>query len=568
MSTVPTLVPVERPSGDRSPETPVDLFRRLDQLNEIGAALSLEKNLNALLEKILLAVKTITRADGGTLYLVEGEGSDQVLRFEIMRTASLDVAMGGTTGNPIPFYPVHLFRNGDPNTSMVAAFAALTGQTVNVADAYTEEGFDFSGTRAFDQKTGYRSKSFLTVPMKNHEGEIIGVLQLINCQDAATGEIVPFSPSDQRLSESLASQAAIALTNRALINQLENLFESFINMINEAIDEKSPYTGGHCQRVPQLTMMLAEAVDDTGEGPLADFAMTEKDRYELRIAGLLHDCGKITTPVHVVDKATKLETIFDRINLVDTRFELLRRDAEIDALTKKLELARAPGLDEITRRDRTYAIDEELRETLRQVEEDRKFLRRCNIGAESMSKEEQDRVHQIGLSYKWRDPGGNTANFLTDDELKNLTISRGTLTQEEREIINHHIVSTIKMLEALPWPKHLRNVPEYAGGHHERMDGKGYPRGLTRDQMSVQARVMGIADIFEALTAKDRPYKRGKTLTESLEILGRFKQNGHVDPDLFDVFVREKVYLRYAEAYLDPDQIDVVDHSKIPGFAP
>ena len=566
MSTVPTLVPVDRPSGDRSPETPVDLFRRLDQLNEIGAALSLEKNLNALLEKILLAVKTITRADGGTLYLVEGEGSDQVLRFEIMRTASLDVAMGGTTGNPIPFYPVHLFRNGDPNTSMVAAFAALTGQTVNVADAYTEEGFDFSGTRAFDQKTGYRSKSFLTVPMKNHEGEIIGVLQLINCQDPATGEIVPFSPSDQRLSESLASQAAIALTNRALINQLENLFESFINMINEAIDEKSPYTGGHCQRVPQLTMMLAEAVNDTSEGPLAEFAMTEKDRYELRIAGLLHDCGKITTPVHVVDKATKLETIFDRINLVDTRFELLRRDAEIDALTKKLELARSSGLDEITRRDRTYAIDEELRETLRQVEEDRKFLRRCNIGAESMSKEEQDRVHQIGLSYKWRDPGGNTADFLTDDELKNLTISRGTLTQEEREIINHHIVSTIKMLEALPWPKHLRNVPEYAGGHHERMDGKGYPRGLTRDQMSVQARVMGIADIFEALTAKDRPYKKGKTLSESLHILGKFKLNGHIDPDLFDVFIRRKVYLKYAEQFLDPDQIDEVDESKIPGY--
>jgi len=568
MSTVPSLVPVERPSGERSSETPVDLFRRLDQLNEIGAALSLEKNLNALLEKILLAVKTITRADGGTLYLVEGEGSDQVLRFEIMRTASLDVAMGGTTGNPIPFYPVHLFRNGDPNTSMVAAFAALTGQTVNIADAYTEEGFDFSGTRAFDQKTGYRSKSFLTVPMKNHEGEIIGVLQLINCQDPATGEIVPFSPSDQRLSESLASQAAIALTNRALINQLENLFESFINMINEAIDEKSPYTGGHCQRVPQLTMMLAEAVNDTTDGPLADFRMAEKDRYELRIAGLLHDCGKITTPVHVVDKATKLETIFDRINLVDTRFELLRRDAEIDTLTKKLELARSPGLDEITRRDRTYAIDEELRETLRQIEEDRKFLRRCNIGAESMSKEEQDRVHQIGLSYKWRDPGGNTADFLTDDELRNLTISRGTLTQEEREIINHHIVSTIKMLEALPWPKHLRNVSEYAGGHHERMDGKGYPRGLTRDQMSVQARVMGIADIFEALTAKDRPYKKGKTLSESLHILGKFKLNGHIDPDLFDVFIRRKVYMKYAEQFLDPDQIDQVDESKVPGYVP
>ncbi len=315
-------------------------------------------------------------------------------------------------------------------------------------------------------------------------------------------------------------------------------------------------------------MMLAEAVNDTLDGPLSEFTMTEKDRYELRIAGLLHDCGKITTPVHVVDKATKLETIFDRINLIDTRFEVLKRDAEIDALNKKLELARGAGVDEITRRDRTYAIDEELRDTVRQIEEDRKFLRRCNIGSESMSKEEQDRATQIGLGYKWRDPIGNTADFLTDDELKNLTISRGTLTQEEREIINHHIVSTIKMLEALPWPKHLRNVPEYAGGHHERMDGKGYPRGLTRDQMSVQARVMGIADIFEALTAKDRPYKKGKTLSESLHILGKFKLNGHIDPDLFDVFIRRRVYLKYAEQFLDAEQIDRVDESKIPGYVP
>ena len=564
----PAQAAAGRAAEPRAVETAESWIRRLEQLNEIGAALSLEKNLNALLEKILIAAKTITRADGGTLYLVEGEGGEQQLRFEIMRTASLDIAMGGTTGNPIPFYPIHLFRDGDPNTSMVAAFAALTGQTVNIADAYTEEGFDFSGTRNFDQKTGYRSKSFLTVPMKNHEGEIIGVLQLINCQEPDTGESVPFSPSDQRLAESLASQAAIALTNRALIVQLENLFESFIRMINEAIDEKSPYTGGHCQRVPMLTMALAESVNDTTVGPLADFTMTDKDRYELRIAGLLHDCGKITTPVHVVDKATKLETIFDRIHLIDTRFEVLARDAEIDALNKKLELARQGGADEITRRQRNYEIDEELRDTLRQIEDDRTFLRRCNVGTESMSREDQERVQQIGLMYKWRDPLGNTANFLTEDELRNLTIQRGTLTQDEREIINHHIVSTIKMLEALPWPKHLRNVPEYAGGHHERMDGKGYPRGLRREQMSVQARVMGIADIFEALTAKDRPYKKGKTLSESLQILGRFKLNGHIDPDLFDVFIRRKVYLKYAEQFLDPEQIDAVDEAQIPGYVP
>ena len=550
-------------------ETVEDLFRRLEQLNEIGAALSQEKNIDHLLEKILLAAKTVTRAAGGTLYVLEPSSEGPRLRFAIMRNESLGIAMGGTTGNPIPFYPVHLYgKDGTPNNQMVAAYAALTGKTVNIADAYSEEGFDFSGTRNFDKKTGYRSKAFLTVPMKNHQGEIIGVLQLINCKDPGTNEIGPFAHSDRRLAESLASQAAIALTNRHLINQLEELFESFIALINTAIDEKSPYTGGHCQRVPMLTMMLAEAVNETQDGPLREFSMSDKDRYELKIAGLLHDCGKVTTPVHVVDKATKLETIFDRINLVDTRFEVLKRDAEVQALKSKIEILRRSGPDEAAARQQLAQIDEATRESLRQLDSDREFLRHCNIGGEVMSPEAQERVNRIGTGYKWVDVSGGTADFLTQDEIKNLTIARGTLTREERETINHHIVATIKMLEALPWPGHLRNVPEYAGGHHERMDGKGYPRGLKREQMSVQARVMGIADIFEALTAKDRPYKRGKTLSESLKILGNFKLNGHIDPDLFDIFVRRKVYLRYAEQFLDPDQIDKVDESKIPGFAP
>jgi len=545
------------------------LFRRLEQLNEIGAALSQERDIDHLLEKILLAAKAVTRAAAGTLYVLEPSDEGPQLRFAIMRNESMGIAMGGTTGNPIPFYPVHLYgKDGTPNNQMVAAYTALTGKTVNIADAYTEEGFDFSGTRNFDKKTGYRSKAFLTVPMKNHQSEIIGVLQLINSRDPATNEVGPFSHSDRRLAESLASQAAIALTNRHLINQLEELFESFIELINTAIDEKSPHTSGHCRRVPELTMMLAEAVNETDEGPLRDFNMSDQDRYELKIAGLLHDCGKVTTPVHVVDKATKLETIFDRINLVDTRFEVLKRDLEIEMLKRKIELLRKSGLDEVAARERLAQIDQTLRDSLRRVESDREFLRHCNVGGEVMSPEAQEHVNRIGTDYKWTDVSGGTADFLTQDEIRNLTIAHGTLTNEERETINHHIVATIKMLEALPWPKHLRNVPEYAGGHHERMDGKGYPRGLKREQMSVQARVMGIADIFEALTAKDRPYKRGKTLSESLKILGNFKLNAHIDPDLFDIFVRRKIYLRYAEQFLDPDQIDEVDEGKIPGFAP
>lgn len=540
-------------------DTIEDLFRRFEQLNEIGAALSHERDIDRLLENILVAAKNITHADGGTLYrMTEGEAS---LRFEIMRNDSLKIALGGTSGNPIPFPPLPLrTESGEENNSMVAAYAAIHQKTVNIDDAYQAEGFDFSGTRKFDERTGYRSQSFLTVPMKNHENAVIGVLQLINSIDPDTKRVAPFSAADQQLAESLASQAAIALTNRQLITQLEQLFESFIQLINVAIDEKSPYTGGHCERVPVLTMMLAEAVNGTNAGPLADFGMTDKDRYELKIAGLLHDCGKVTTPVHVVDKATKLQTLFDRIHLVDTRFEVLKRDAQIAMLKAKLNLrdshdARAEAM-----------LDEDLVRHLRQIDADREFLRQANIGSELMTPEAQQRVKKIGTGYRWMDVDGKSANFLTDDELENLNIRAGTLTQKERETINYHIVATIKMLEQLPWPKHLKNVPEYAGGHHERMDGKGYPKGLIREQMSVQARVMGIADIFEALTARDRPYKRGKTLSESLEILGNFKLNGHIDPDLFDVFVRQKVYLKYAEQFLDPEQIDEVDESRIPGY--
>jgi len=539
------------------------LFLRLEQLNAIGASLSRERDINRLLENILVAAKDITHADGGTLYRVAED--QKSLRFEILRNDTLKVALGGTSGNPINFPNLPLANEqGEPNNAMIAAYAAINAKTVNIIDAYAAEGFDFSGTRKFDERTGYRSQSFLTVPMKNHENEVIGVLQLINAIDRESKTVVPFSASDQRLAESLASQAAVALTNRQLITQLEELFESFIGMINLAIDEKSPYTGGHCQRVPVLTMMLGEAASETQAGPLADFHMSDLDRYELKIAGLLHDCGKITTPVHVVDKATKLETISDRIHQVDTRFEVLKREAEIDMLRRQLALRETAAQPA----EADAQLQAEFEARLAQIDSDREFLRKTNIGGEFMKDADIERLHKIGSEYRLRNPEGAVAEFLNAEELENLSIRAGTLTKAEREIINNHIVLTIRMLEKMPWPKNLRRVPEYAGGHHERMDGKGYPRGLTRDQMSVQARLMGIADIFEALTAMDRPYKKGKTLTESLFILGKMKNDNHVDPDLFDAFVRQKVYLKYAEMFLAPYQIDEVDESKIPGYVP
>jgi len=532
--------------------TPENLAERLEQLIEIGTALSSEQNVTRLLEKIIVAAKTITHADGGTLYRLTEKGD--ALRFEIMHNDTLGLTLGGTSGNPITLPDLPLRDPaGNPNNSLVAAYAANSGKTVNIPDIDHAEGFDFSGTRRFDRLTGYRSQSFLTVPLKNHEGEIIGVLQLINPIDPTTGLIVPFSDVDQQLVEALASQAAIALTNRLLIDRLANLFESFINVINLAIDEKSPYTGAHCQRVPLLTMMIAEAVNATDEGPFADYRLTEADLYELKIASMLHDCGKITTPVHVMDKATKLQTIFDRIELVDTRFEVVKRDEEIATL-RKIVTMREPK-DRLAEEACWRAFEERLAA----IEADRQLLHHANRGSERMAPEEQERVRSIAANYSWRNPQGEVVPFLSANEVENLTIPYGTLTREEREVINHHIVMTIRMLEKLPWPKHLKNVPEYAGNHHERMDGKGFPRGLTGEQMSVPSRMVAIADVFEALTDPDRPYKKGMKLSQALTIMCRFAREGHIDPDLFAVFLKERVWRRYAEQFLAPEQIDVAE---------
>ena len=541
---------------------PEQVAQRLDQLTELsvelgrGAALGMQEgaDISALLERIVMVAREMTGADGGTLYRPSADGAS--LEFHISINASLGIHQTSSAGTRLGVPSVPLWTaDGEANLASVAAYAAHRRCSVNIEDVYQAAEFNFSGMRAFDTHYGYRSTSFLTVPMSDHEGELIGVLQLINAQDAG-GAVRAFSATDQRFIEALAAQAAVALTNQLLLRQLEQLLESLVNLINIGIDEKSPYTGRHCQFVPELTMMLADAVHAAEDGPLAQFRLSDNERKQLWLAGLLHDCGKITTPVHVVDKATKLETIYDRIGVIDTRFEVLLRDAQIAALKQQL---RSPG--------EAQAIELALQEQQALMREERDFLRRVNIGGEGMSALDQQRVREIAKR-RWTGPDGEERDFLDANEVENLTIRFGTLTEAERKIINNHISVSIRMLESLPWPKHLQKVPEYAGGHHERMDGKGYPRGLTREQMSVPARLMAIADIFEALTARDRPYKKGKTLSESLHILGQFSLNGHIDPDLFDVFIRSKVYQRFAQRHLDPQQIDAVDEAAIPGYVP
>ena len=532
------------------------LEERIKKLNEIGLSLSKEDDTNIIFELIMEEAKNITNADGRTLYMISDDA--KTMKFEIMRTDSMNFAQGGTSSVEITFPPMQLSdEEGNPNHSSIVTYSANTGKTVNIKDAYKEKGFDFTGAKTFDKNSGYRTTSVISVPLKNHENDIVGVMQLINATDEKSGKVVAFSADMQQQVESLASQGAVALTNKRLVKELKTLFESFIQLIATAIDRKSEYTGGHCERVPDITMMLAEAVENTTEGTYKDFSMTKDERYELYIAAWLHDCGKVATPVHVVDKATKLQTIYDRIENVQTRFEILKRDAEIKFLNTKIEL--------LEKNDMVRLKDAEakLNVQLAQFDEELAFVEKSNVGGEFMQDTDQDRIRQIG-EYEWNYKG-ETIPFLSELEVRNLTIAKGTLLPEERETINDHIVITIEMLEKLPYPKNLRNVPEFAGGHHETLDGKGYPKGLTGDQMSVQAKMMAIADIYEALTASDRPYKDGKKLSQAMRILGFMKNEYHIDEELFEIFVKEGVYKKYAEKFLPENQIDEVDEVAVLG---
>ncbi len=552
--------------------------RMLRRLIELGIALSSERDHHRLLELILLETKRIANADGGTLYLMSDD--DRSLSFEILRNDTLNVAMGGTTGVEISFPPLALYDEEEtPNYTNVATAVALNKMTVNIPNAYETETFDFSGTIKFDESTGYRSMSFLTVPLLNKQESVIGVLQLINAR-TRENEVVPFSPEIQPIIEALTSQAAVALDNEMLLKGQRLLLDSFIELIAGAIDQKSAYTGGHCQRVPMLTELLAKAACASDAAPFRDFDLDDDGWYELHLAGWLHDCGKVTTPEFVVDKATKLETIYNRIHEVRMRFEVLRRDAEIDCLKAKLA-----GEGDAA------ALDAAFEARCRKLEEDFTFLAACNVGGEFLEEEAIERIkaigtqkwtrhfdRSVGLSWEETERLDKSADYaepreehLLEDrgdhktgeydlgEIYNLAISRGTLTHEERTKINDHIIVTIDMLNQLPFPKQLKNVPEYAGGHHEKMDGTGYPEGLTQDQMSLPARMMAIADIFEALTLADRPYKKAKKLSDCIRIMGFMRNDNHIDPELFDLFLTAGVWREYAENVLAPEQIDDVD---------
>lgn len=527
-----------------------------------------------IIEKVMRVARKACDADGCFFFSVS---DNKYINLEYSRVNSLNVGISGTEN--MAFFPsVFLPDVKNRNRKAPSEYCALNREIINSPNIFQANGIDTDLIAKFDDANNYSTISLLAIPLVDRKDNLLGVAQFINAKDA-NGKIISFTTEAQKVVISICKLITIALENKNQKEAYSQLLESFIEVLARAIDAKSPYTGSHCQRVPIIARLLATAAVQETTGNLKAFEMSPDDWYTLHIASWLHDCGKVTTPEYIVDKATKLETIFNRIHEIRNRFEILRRDAHIEYLQKRLNNI-----------DTKQHLQAEFVAKVKQLEEDFAFVAKCNTGDIELSDRDIARLEQIsqiqfiryfnrmlGLSWAERDNVENKdfyvhparENLLQNrkdqifgpynrGELYNLEIRRGTINKEERDKINEHIVVTIDMLKALPFPKELSKVVEYAGAHHERIDGKGYPNGLTGDQMSVPAKIMAIADIFEALTANDRPYKEPKKLSEVLRIMQQMKHNGHIDPDLYDVFIRSKVYQDYAEQYMDKNQIDEV----------
>lgn len=524
------------------------------RITTVGQALAVEHDFGKLIELILLKARELTAADGGSIYLAEKTSSgDDPTHLRFMRS----VLLLDADEFLLPL-----------DSKSIAGYVALTKKPLLIDDVHEiPASSEYNYNPEFDKIHNYYTKSMMTIPMTNPAGQIIGVIQLINrkknfnkrltLEEMQGSEVISFSEKDYEIVSSMAGQAAVAIENQRLLNDQKVLLESFIQLIAGAIDSKSPYTGAHCERVPILTMMLAEAACQANEGVFRYFNLTEEERYELKIAAWLHDCGKVTTPVHVMDKATKLETIFDRIDLVIARMEIYRKNLRIQYLESVLEAKNES--------DKSM-LKSQYEEKLAYLNEMEAIIIQTNQGSEFLEEETVQKIQ--GFAEIQVDMNGRTIPILTKGEVDNLCVRKGTLTPDERLIINGHMVETIKMLEALPFPSNLKRVPEYAGGHHEKMDGKGYPKGLYGGDMSIPARIMGIADVFEALTAQDRPYKKGKPLSETMRIMGFMKQDNHLDPDLLDLFITSGVYKDYAKKFLPESLIDEVDEESILSIRP
>jgi len=579
----------------------------IQQFLDISQALSAEKDFHRILEMVLREAMKVSQAGGGAVLMMSED--HERLEVALMADGATGTFQDGISGEIPLFEPVGLDPAADPSAPpSVDCHSARQGKVVRIDDVRHHTAHNAAAVRARHDSDSFRTRSLLSVPLKNQLDEVIGVLQLVKAADVHN-ESVGFRHEVTPYIEALSSDAAVALDLRRLLKAQRDLLDSLIHMIAGAIDAKSPYTHGHCQRVPVAARMLAEAAQAEGEGSFADFNLGESDGYQLHLASWLHDCGKLTTPDHVVDKATKLETIYNRIHEVRMRFEVLWRDAEIDYY-KGLAEGQVDMPELQKRLERRQA----------KIREDFEFIADCNLGDEFMSEAAKDRVTSIastpwvrhlddrlGLSHGelltrgaelpqlpvteplladkeehivprplGQNPFGDSPHDFRMEvpecqynrgEVHNLCVSRGTLTAEERFKINEHVIQTIRMLEQLPFPRELRHVPDWAGNHHEKLDGTGYPRRLLAGDLSIPERIMAMADVFEALTARDRPYTAPRTLSKALGIMGSMCSQGHLCPDLFELLLTSGVYLAYGREFLDPEQLDEVDIASAIGEA-
>ncbi len=528
----------------------------IEKIQDLGKKMAKERDVHKLLESILISAKEITNCDGGTLYIPSEDR--KYLQFEIVINDGLDYKISKATSNNMPFPDLDLYTfHGSPNLENMATASFIEQKVINIENVTTENNYNMYGVKLFDKQNRYHTQSILTIPLIATNQNTLGVIQLINAYND-DGKYDKFSNTNIVIAEFLAFHASATILNFNNTNKLITLFESVSRVIATAIDDKSPYTGNHCHRVPEISAMIAEAALKSKSGKLKNYNPTFGELYEIKLAALLHDCGKVTTPVNIVDKATKLETIYDRIENIETKFEVLKKNLEIKRLRYQISaLKNNISVNEIE--------EQRFKQATMVINNDLEFLKNINIGSEFMNKDDIKRVDTIA-KYEWNGTDGVKTSILTKDELENLKIEKGTLNTRERNIINHHIVMTQKMLGELDFPEQLKNIPDIAGNHHEKINGTGHPKGLKGDEISISARILCIADIFEALTAQDRPYKKGKTISESLFILGKMTENGEIDEDLFKLFIEDKLYLKYAHKYLAPYQINNVNISEIPGY--
>lgn len=504
---------------------------KLEEIMKINLALTSQHNKDKLLEDILTLTRKLTNADAGTLYIKSED--EKNLKFNVIQNDSLNIKMGGT--NKLPNWndlPIYL-EDGSLNNKMVAIVCANEKRIINISNVYKTTKYKFEGTKEFDKKTKYFSKSMLVIPLINHENEVIGVLQLIN--KIKNKEIISFDRFDEKVIISLASQAAMALTNMQLIKSLEDFINAFVTTIAKAIDTKSPYTSDHIQKVEKIALLLAEAINED-TSIYKDIKYTENDYKQIALAAWMHDIGKISMPEHIIDKATKLEKIFDRIDLIEQRFELIKKNKEIEYLKNLIS---------------KKSFENEIKELNQNIE----FIKRINLGGEFML--DEDILKLKNLSFKTYINNDEELPYLTNDEVYNLSIRKGTLTKEEIQIIKNHAQLSLDMISELPFPKRYKDVLNIACNHHEKLNGSGYPRGLSEKQISLEDRIMILADIFEALTASERPYKEAMKLSMVKKILNDMSLRGELDKDLIEFFFSHNIFKKYTKEELKNEQLDL-----------